>query len=232
MGLLTYTVRLSSLRGEHLGTYLPPWPGRAEGGDASQSGRRLEGAPWRVSDYVQTDASIPRSDRCAKSPWRRSRSDQHPVTAAEFRRFVSRSTCVTSATGGTGPRARTGAIRKAREQLRRPGASPRHARGVLRRRRLRRVGGQGATERGRMGVRRPRRPRARTRRRGRVAHRSETSRASASRGKSLKAARISARRTTACATGPPPGKVSRSTPRPHTSAFAASSGRETRRRVL
>jgi hypothetical protein len=55
MGLLTYTVRLSSLHSEHLGTYCHPGPEEPKVGTLLSPEGGLDGGPWRVSDYVQTD---------------------------------------------------------------------------------------------------------------------------------------------------------------------------------
>jgi len=59
MGRLTYTVRLSSLRGEHLGIYRHPGPDEPKVGTLLSPHGGLDGGPWRVSDYVQTDDSAP-----------------------------------------------------------------------------------------------------------------------------------------------------------------------------
>lgn len=59
MGLLTYTVRLSSLHSEHLGTYCHPGPEEPKVGTLLSPEGGLDGGPWRVSDYVQTDDSAP-----------------------------------------------------------------------------------------------------------------------------------------------------------------------------
>lgn len=56
---LTYTVRLGSLRGEVLGIYRHPGPGEPRRGTLLSPDGGLEGGPWRVSDYVQTDVSAP-----------------------------------------------------------------------------------------------------------------------------------------------------------------------------
>jgi hypothetical protein len=59
MGRLTYTVHLNSLSGEQLGTYCHPGPDEPKLGTLLNSDGGLEGGPWRVSDYVQTDDSAP-----------------------------------------------------------------------------------------------------------------------------------------------------------------------------
>lgn len=59
MGRLTYTVRLDSLSGERLGTYRHPGPGEPRIGTLLSLEGELQGGPWRVSDYVQTDDSAP-----------------------------------------------------------------------------------------------------------------------------------------------------------------------------
>ena len=59
MGRLIYAVRLSSLSGDHLGTYRHPGPHEPTVGTLLSSEGGLEGGPWRVSDYVQTDDSAP-----------------------------------------------------------------------------------------------------------------------------------------------------------------------------
>lgn len=59
MGRLTYTVRLGSLAGERLGAYTHPGPGEPRIGTLLRPDGGLPGGPWRVSDYVQTDASAP-----------------------------------------------------------------------------------------------------------------------------------------------------------------------------
>ena len=78
-------------------------------------------------------------------------------------------------------------------------------------------------DRQRLGV--DRRPLRRRRRRPATASRGRTSR-----GASSRAARTCARRRTACATGPRHARAKRSTPRPRTWAFAASSEPPERRR--
>ena len=53
---LTYSVRLGSLAGaRHLSTSRADEPRAWNGAESA----RREGGPWRVSDYVQTDASAP-----------------------------------------------------------------------------------------------------------------------------------------------------------------------------
>lgn len=59
MGRLTYIVRLHSLSGENLGTYRHPGPEEPKVGTLLDAASGLEGGPWRVSDYVQTDDSAP-----------------------------------------------------------------------------------------------------------------------------------------------------------------------------
>jgi hypothetical protein len=59
MGRLTYTVRLDSLSGERLGSYSPSGPEEPKIGTVLDPEGGLQGGPWRVSDYVQTDASAP-----------------------------------------------------------------------------------------------------------------------------------------------------------------------------
>ena len=56
---LTYSVRLGSLAGQVLGTYQHPGPDEPRRGTVLSPHGGLEGGPWRVSDYVQTDASAP-----------------------------------------------------------------------------------------------------------------------------------------------------------------------------
>jgi len=56
---LTYSVRLGSLAGEVLGTYRHPGPDEPKRGTLLSPHGGLEGGPWRVSEYVQTDASAP-----------------------------------------------------------------------------------------------------------------------------------------------------------------------------
>lgn len=58
MGRLTYTVRVGSLNGEVIGTYRHPGPDEPRRGTLL-SAAAINGGPWRVSDYVQTDASAP-----------------------------------------------------------------------------------------------------------------------------------------------------------------------------
>ena len=59
MRKLSYIVRLNSLGGEHLGTYSHPGPDEPTVGTLLSTDGGLEGGPWRVSDYVQTDESAP-----------------------------------------------------------------------------------------------------------------------------------------------------------------------------
>lgn len=59
MGRLTYTVRLNSLSGKRLGAYSHPGPDEPKLGTLLSTDGGLEGGPWRVSDYVQTDDSAP-----------------------------------------------------------------------------------------------------------------------------------------------------------------------------
>lgn len=59
MGRLTYTVRLGSLGGERLGVYRHPGSEEPRIGTLLSPKGGLHGGPWRVSDYVQTDASAP-----------------------------------------------------------------------------------------------------------------------------------------------------------------------------
>lgn len=59
MGRLTYTVRLNTLSGERLGTYRHPGSDEPRIGTLLSPEGGLQGGPWRVSDYVQTDASAP-----------------------------------------------------------------------------------------------------------------------------------------------------------------------------
>jgi hypothetical protein len=56
---LTYTVRLGSLSGDELGTYRHPGTETPKLGMLLSQDGGLEGGPWRVSDYVQTDDSAP-----------------------------------------------------------------------------------------------------------------------------------------------------------------------------
>lgn len=57
--MLTYTVRLGSLNGEVLGTYRHHGPDEPKRGTLLSPQEGLEGGPWRVSDYVQSDTSAP-----------------------------------------------------------------------------------------------------------------------------------------------------------------------------
>ena len=59
MGRLIYTVRLNSFVGENLGTYRHPGPDEPTVGTLLSPDGGLEGGPWSVSDYVQTDDSAP-----------------------------------------------------------------------------------------------------------------------------------------------------------------------------
>lgn len=59
MGRLIYSVRLGSLGGEDLGTYRHPGPDEPTVGTLLSSNGGLDGGPWRVSDYAQTDDSAP-----------------------------------------------------------------------------------------------------------------------------------------------------------------------------
>jgi hypothetical protein len=59
VGRLTYTVRVGSLNGEVIGTYTHPGPDEPRHGTLLSPDGGLSGGPWRVSDYVQTDASAP-----------------------------------------------------------------------------------------------------------------------------------------------------------------------------
>jgi hypothetical protein len=56
---LIYSVRLGSLNGAVLGTYQHPGPDEPRRGTLLSPHAGLEGGPWRVSDYVQSDASAP-----------------------------------------------------------------------------------------------------------------------------------------------------------------------------
>ena len=56
---VTYSVRLGSFGGEVLGTYRHPGPGQPKLGALLSPVGELEGGPWRVSEYPQTDASAP-----------------------------------------------------------------------------------------------------------------------------------------------------------------------------
>ena len=58
MDRLTYTVRVGSLNGMVIGTYTHPGPGEPKRGTLLSTDG-ISGGPWRVSDYVQTDASAP-----------------------------------------------------------------------------------------------------------------------------------------------------------------------------
>jgi len=59
MGRLNYTVRLDSLSGPVLGQYRHPGVEEPKKGTLLSADAGLEGGPWRVSDYVQTDDSAP-----------------------------------------------------------------------------------------------------------------------------------------------------------------------------
>jgi hypothetical protein len=68
MGRLVYTVRLSSLSGEVLGTYRHPGSDEPNVGTLLSSDGGLEGGPWRVSDYAQTDDSAPANNVLVVEP--------------------------------------------------------------------------------------------------------------------------------------------------------------------
>jgi hypothetical protein len=57
MGALVYTVRIGTLEGEVVGTYRHPGPDEPKLGTLLDTDSGLPNGPWRVSDYVQTDAS-------------------------------------------------------------------------------------------------------------------------------------------------------------------------------
>ena len=59
MGDLTYTVRHGSLNGRILGRYRHPGADEPKLGTLLPATESLQGGPWRVSDYVQTDTSAP-----------------------------------------------------------------------------------------------------------------------------------------------------------------------------
>lgn len=59
MGRLSYTVRLGSLNGEVIGQYRHPGPDEPGRGTLVSPNGGVEGGPWRVSDYVQSDRSAP-----------------------------------------------------------------------------------------------------------------------------------------------------------------------------
>jgi hypothetical protein len=59
MGRLTYTVRFSSLSGERLGAYRHPGSEEPQIGTLLSPEGGLQGGPWRVSEYVQSDDSAP-----------------------------------------------------------------------------------------------------------------------------------------------------------------------------
>jgi hypothetical protein len=59
MGRLTYTVRLGSLTGEVIGGYRHPGEDEPKLGTLLDPSAGLPGGPWRVSEYVQSDASAP-----------------------------------------------------------------------------------------------------------------------------------------------------------------------------
>jgi hypothetical protein len=59
MGRLTYTVRVGSLDGKVIGRYQQPGPDEPRVGALLDASAGLPGGPWRVSEYVQTDASAP-----------------------------------------------------------------------------------------------------------------------------------------------------------------------------
>jgi hypothetical protein len=52
-------VRVGSLDGEIIGTYTHPGAEEPKQGTLLSPDCGLSGGPWRVSDYVQTDASAP-----------------------------------------------------------------------------------------------------------------------------------------------------------------------------
>jgi hypothetical protein len=59
VGRLVYTVRVGSLKGQVVGRYQQPGPDEPRIGSLLDPDGGLAGGPWRVSDYVQTDASAP-----------------------------------------------------------------------------------------------------------------------------------------------------------------------------
>jgi hypothetical protein len=59
LGHLTYSVRVGSLNGELIGRYRHPGDDEPRVGSLLDPSAGLPGGPWRVSDYVQTDASAP-----------------------------------------------------------------------------------------------------------------------------------------------------------------------------
>jgi hypothetical protein len=61
VGRLTYTVRVGSLSGEVIGTYTHPGSDEPTVGTLLST-EELSGGPWRVSEYVQTDAFAPRNN--------------------------------------------------------------------------------------------------------------------------------------------------------------------------
>jgi hypothetical protein len=62
VGRLIYAVRLGSFSGAHLGTYRHPGPNEPTLGTLLSPEGGVDGGPWRVSDYVQTDDSAPAND--------------------------------------------------------------------------------------------------------------------------------------------------------------------------
>jgi hypothetical protein len=67
VGRLTYTVRVGSLNGEVIGTYTHPGPDEPNLGTLLSTAV-ISGGPWRVSDYVQTDASAPHNNTLVVEP--------------------------------------------------------------------------------------------------------------------------------------------------------------------
>src|SRR5579884_541771 len=67
VGRLTYTVRVGSLNGKVIGTYTHPGPDEPKRGTLL-SAAAISGGPWRVSDYVQTDASAPGNNTVVVEP--------------------------------------------------------------------------------------------------------------------------------------------------------------------
>jgi hypothetical protein len=59
VGELLYTVRVGSLDGQVLGRYKHPGPEEPQLGTLLSSEGGLEGGPWRVCEYAQTDESAP-----------------------------------------------------------------------------------------------------------------------------------------------------------------------------
>jgi hypothetical protein len=66
--MLTYTVRLRSLSGKRLGSYSHPGPEEPKLGTILNPDGGLQGGPWRVSDYVQTDTSAPANNVLVVEP--------------------------------------------------------------------------------------------------------------------------------------------------------------------